>query len=290
VAPATRRQWRPARTTCSSWATPTSASTTTASACSASASTPEGRSRRLKINYRTSQQILGWTLGILTGQDIDDLDGNLESEVGYRSALDGPIPTLQRFTTPAEEAEFVAAQIQEWLDDGVAPGAIGITARRRSDLRAVQAAMDDADIRWSEIGSDTRQPGVRTATMHSCKGLEFARLAVIAANADNLPLPVAVDPGRRRRSTARARRAARALPALRRLHPSSRRAARHLIRHPEHPSPISATASTPSSGDGSWTPTGGSAVRAGLSAAPLLAPMGSPRDSCPTWGTTTPPR
>jgi CRP-like cAMP-binding protein len=153
-----------------------------------------GKSRRLKINYRTSQQILGWTLGILTGQNVDDLDGDLESEVGYRSAFDGPVPTIQRFTTPAEEAEFVAAQVQEWLDDGVAPGAIGITARTRRDLRAVQAALDDADIRWSEIGTETKQPGVRTATMHACKGLEFARLAVVAANADNLPLPMATTP------------------------------------------------------------------------------------------------
>lgn len=153
-----------------------------------------GRSRRLKINYRTSQQILGWTIGILTGQSVDDLDGDLESQVGYRSAFDGPVPTIQRFTTPAEEAEFVAAQVQEWLDDGVAPAAIGLTARTRRDLRAVQAALDDADIAWSDVGSDTKQPGVRTATMHACKGLEFARLAVVAANADNLPLPVATTP------------------------------------------------------------------------------------------------
>jgi superfamily I DNA/RNA helicase len=153
-----------------------------------------GRSRRLKINYRTSQQILGWTLGILTGEDIDDLDGNIESETGYRSAFDGPVPTIQRFTTPAEEAEFVAAQIQEWLEEGVAPGSIGVAARTRRDLRAVEEAMADADIRWSEIGTDSRKPGVRTGTMHSCKGLEFARLVVIAANADNLPLPVAVTP------------------------------------------------------------------------------------------------
>jgi len=153
-----------------------------------------GKSRRLKINYRTSQQILGWTLGILTGQAVDDLDGDMESEVGYRSAFDGPVPTIERFNTPAEEAEFVAAKIQEWLDAGVAPAAIGLTARTRRNLRAVQAALDDADIRWSEIGSDTKQPGVRTATMHSCKGLEFARLAVVATNADNLPLPAATTP------------------------------------------------------------------------------------------------
>jgi superfamily I DNA/RNA helicase len=153
-----------------------------------------GKSRRLKINYRTSQQILGWALGILTGQPVDDLNGDLESEVGYRSSFDGPVPTVQQFTTPAEEAEFVAAQVAEWLEGGVAPGAVGITARTRRDLRAVQVALDDADIRWSEIGSDIKQPSVRTATMHACKGLEFARLAVVAANADNLPLPAATTP------------------------------------------------------------------------------------------------
>ena len=151
-----------------------------------------GRSRRLKINYRTSQQILGWTLGILTGQSIDDLDGDIESEVGYRSAFDGPVPTIQTFETPADEAEFVAAQVEEWIEEEVARSAIGIAGRRRRDLRAVQDALDELEIRWTEIGSGVRMPGVQVGTMHSCKGLEFARLAVIAANSDNLPLPFAI--------------------------------------------------------------------------------------------------
>jgi superfamily I DNA/RNA helicase len=150
-----------------------------------------GRSRRLKINYRTSQQILGWALGILTGQAIDDLDGDLESQVGYRSAFNGPPPMVRRFTTPAQEAEFVAATTQAWIDEGVTPSAIGMTARTRRDLQAIQAALDDAGIIWSDIGDSAQQVGVCTATMHSCKGLEFARLAVVAVNADNLPLAVA---------------------------------------------------------------------------------------------------
>ena len=132
-----------------------------------------GRSRRLKINYRTSQQILGWALAILTGQRVDDLDGDIESKVGYRSALDGPVPTIQRFATPAEEAEFVAAQAQEWIEEGVAHSAIGIAARRRRDLRAVQDALDEADIRWTEIRAGSKKSGVQVGTMHSCKGLEF---------------------------------------------------------------------------------------------------------------------
>ena len=153
-----------------------------------------GKSKRLKINYRTSQQILGWTLGILTGQPIDDLDGDIEPKVGYRSAFDGPIPTIQIFATPVEEAEFVAAQVQEWIEEDVAHSAVGITARTRRDLREVQDALDEMQIRWTKIEADAKRPGVQVGTMHSFKGLEFARLAVVAANNDNLPLPVAVTP------------------------------------------------------------------------------------------------
>lgn len=153
-----------------------------------------GRSRRLKINYRTSQQILGWALGILTGQEIDDLDGEIDEQVGYRSAFHGPAPTIQTFTTPAEEGAFVAAQVEEWVEHGVAPTSVGVVGRTRRDLEAVQTALEGSGVAWNEIGSDSKRPGVNVGTMHSSKGLEFARLAVVAANADNLPLPVAVTP------------------------------------------------------------------------------------------------
>ncbi|MGH3370976.1 MAG: UvrD-helicase domain-containing protein, partial [Nocardioidaceae bacterium] len=151
-----------------------------------------GRSRRLKINYRTSQQILAWALRIITGEVVDDLDGETETQTGYRSAFDGPPPTTARFTTPAEEAAYVAEQVREWIKDGVNPSAIGVTARTRRHLKPVQEALDAAGVDWAELGADPKKPSVRTATMHSAKGLEFARLAVVAVNGDTVPLPIAV--------------------------------------------------------------------------------------------------
>ena len=102
--------------------------------------------------------------------------------------------SIQIFGTAAEEAEFVAAQVEEWIEEGVARSAVGITARRRRDLRAVQDALDEIGIRWTEIGANAKKLGVQVGTMHSFKGLEFARVAVVAANDDNLPLPFAVIP------------------------------------------------------------------------------------------------
>ena len=159
-----------------------------------------GKSRRLKINYRTSQEILAWTLEILTGEAIDDLDGETESQAGYRSSFHGPAPTVHSFATAGEEAEFVITQVRKWLDEGVSSSAIGIAARTRQDLRAVEGALSRAKITFSELGADGGHGGVRISTMHSSKGLEFARLAVVAVNVDNLPHPMATvsileDPG-----------------------------------------------------------------------------------------------
>lgn len=153
-----------------------------------------GRARRLKVNYRTSQQILGWALGILSGQSIDDLDGNAERQVGYRSEFQGQPPVVLTFDSTIEEAQFVADEVARWTDSGVAASSIGIVARTKPDLAGIKTALDSKSVDWSEIGSGKAGGKVQIGTMHSSKGLEFARLFVVAANADRVPLPLAVTP------------------------------------------------------------------------------------------------
>lgn len=102
------------------------------------------------------------------------------------------VPQLAQIVARHSAVEFVAAQVEEWLSEGVAPSAIGIVARTRSHLEAVQAALDAAGIAWAEIGADGNKPGVAIGTMHRAKGLEFARMVVIAVNSDSVPLPFAV--------------------------------------------------------------------------------------------------
>lgn len=151
-----------------------------------------GRSRRLRINYRTSQAILSLAQAVLRGEPIDDLDGALETSVGYRSAFDGPPPTIRRFVTPADEAIHLVQVIQGWLDAGVRPSAIGVVGRTRSILLPAQEALSKQDISWGDL--EDPGAGVRVTTMHSAKGLEFARLVVVGVNDDALPLPRAVTP------------------------------------------------------------------------------------------------
>ncbi|MBV9804739.1 MAG: UvrD-helicase domain-containing protein [Solirubrobacterales bacterium] len=152
-----------------------------------------GRSRRLRINYRTSQPILSVAQRILRGEVIDDLDGTAEDSVGYRSEFTGPAPTFERFSTPADEAKDVAALIRTWLEAGVSPSAIGVVGRTRTVLDPVREALRGAGVPWGDLG-DGAPKGIRVGTMHSAKGLEFARLAVVGVNADVVPLPFAVTP------------------------------------------------------------------------------------------------
>ncbi|MGW4249166.1 UvrD-helicase domain-containing protein, partial [Nocardia sp. NPDC004722] len=62
-----------------------------------------GRSRRLSINYRTTAEILAWSLGLLRGEPIDDMDGGLESIAGCRSEIHGTPPDPAGFTTQHAE-------------------------------------------------------------------------------------------------------------------------------------------------------------------------------------------
>lgn len=153
-----------------------------------------GRSKRLKINYRTSQQILGWALGILSGEEIDDLDGQVERQVGYRSEFQGPAPTAHFFTTAVEESGFIAETITGWLATGVAASSIGVVARLEAQLVGIKAALDAASIEWAGLGASRSGKKVHVGTMHSSKGLEFARLMIAGASADRLPPSVAVTP------------------------------------------------------------------------------------------------
>ena len=61
-----------------------------------------GRSYQLRLNYRTTHEIMRYALQILGGFDADDLDEGVDSLAGYRSAFHGPTrsPRATRASTP----------------------------------------------------------------------------------------------------------------------------------------------------------------------------------------------
>jgi len=150
-----------------------------------------GRSRTLRINYRTTKQIQDVACR-LSPRVHDDFDGGGERRPATLSLLRGPEPTLHGFATPSEEKAFLAATIWDLLETGLAPREIAVFARTRRLLEDIENLLRDHEIpaRALTRGSRKRRAaddGVLLSTMHSAKGLEFKAVIVAACSARLLP-------------------------------------------------------------------------------------------------------
>jgi hypothetical protein len=154
-----------------------------------------GRSRRLTLNYRSSRENLQFTLGVISGAEVLDSDGDLETVAGYRAAFDGPIPTTKGFTSPADEAAFLATTVQDWVAGGVAAATIGVLVRRHADQERARQALQSAGISVEVLGPNpqSRPSAVVVTTMHRAKGMEFSRVVVFGVEAGVVPLKFVVD-------------------------------------------------------------------------------------------------
>lgn len=154
-----------------------------------------GRSRRLRINYRTTHEILRWSLAVLGEGSFDDLDTGSEAQdrASYHSFLHGPAPTVVGFDTVADMAEGLADQIARWIEDGIDPAEIGVAARSQAPFGSLQRALRARDVPVFLLGKDLKaHDGVSIGTMHRMKGLEFRCMAVVGIGAGEVPSPVAL--------------------------------------------------------------------------------------------------
>jgi len=164
-----------------------------------------GRSYRLKLNYRTTDLIRRWAVGVLEAIEVDDLDESTDSLRGYRSLVKGFRPELVPYSNRSEEI----AGLIEWVRSVSGNAALGETAilcRTGASLDALEDALTKRGVEVLRLRNDTlddsRKPGVRLATMHRAKGLEYAYVALALLSANELPpqqaLQKAVDNAARR--------------------------------------------------------------------------------------------
>ncbi|MGF1645979.1 MAG: 3'-5' exonuclease [Kineosporiaceae bacterium] len=149
-----------------------------------------GRSTRLSINYRSTEQILRWSAQIMTGQPVADLDGGRADLSAYRSILQGETPRLVGCATAPDEARALVDSVRTWLADGVQGHEIAVAGRTRSEVRKAHEALRGAGIEATVIeGDDPEIAGhVVVSTMHRMKGLEYRCVHVFMADNRRLPL------------------------------------------------------------------------------------------------------
>lgn len=139
-----------------------------------------GRSRRLKINYRTSEQIRNYAHGLLSGLNVDDLDGSTVDTTGDRSVFQGNEPVVVHCTDHQQMAHALEKWIQGLQNENFGLHEICVTP----SIPEVVTALESAGIRTLELKPRQRDPGreeegVRYGTKKRIKGLEFKAVALL---------------------------------------------------------------------------------------------------------------
>lgn len=149
-----------------------------------------GRSRRLRLNYRTSHEIRAWAVSILEGVSVDDLDEGTDTLRGYVSLLHGVSPDLVGCSSETKELDGLQAWIRALPADQIQLSDIGVLCARRNDVKRVDEALRAASIETvvlQPVADDRSVPGVRITTMHRAKGLEFFAVAIPFLSTSNFP-------------------------------------------------------------------------------------------------------
>jgi len=153
-----------------------------------------GRSRTLRVNYRTSHQIRTHADRLL-GPDVTDVDGNTEDRSDTVSAFNGPPPAIRTFKSEDAETQAAGAWMAEQAKAGVLPHEFGVFVRSAAQLDRAHAAVKAAAMAFRVLGEDveTTSGHVSIGTMHLAKGLEFRAVVVMACDDDVIPLQARIE-------------------------------------------------------------------------------------------------
>jgi superfamily I DNA/RNA helicase len=148
-----------------------------------------GRSRTLRINYRTSHQIRMQAERLL-GPDLTDVDGNSEDRSDTVSVFNGPPPVIRVLATEDEEVKSVGTWLAAQSKAGVLPHEFGVFVRSAGQLARAQAAVKESGLPFKILDEhvETTSGHVSISTMHLAKGLEFRAVAVMACDDEIIPL------------------------------------------------------------------------------------------------------
>ena len=155
-----------------------------------------GRGRKLRINYRTTEETRRWAVGVLSGLTFDDMDGGGDSHKGYRSLMHGPAPTIREFATYADEVRAITTRLESLIAKGIAKEDICLVCRTNGLVKQYEGALKSAGFEVycirRNVSEDRKFKGVRLATMHRVKGLEFDHVIVASVNDGVVPHTKAV--------------------------------------------------------------------------------------------------
>jgi len=148
------------------------------------------RSRKLKVNYRTTEEIKKYAVSALKGVKYHDFDEEEENLKGYVSMFHGTVPVYNVFDTKAAEVAYITEKISEVTENEshVKLSDVVIATRTKNSYREIISKLHNADIEYFDLRDQTgNRNGVHLCTFHSLKGLEYK--VVILADVNDRTCP-----------------------------------------------------------------------------------------------------
>lgn len=149
------------------------------------------RSKRLKINYRTTEPIKRVAVSVIKGQTFDDMDGGTESMKGYVSLIHGgEQPVYKMASNASEEVSQVIEWIEECKQSNIELKDICVAAPSMGLMKDFQTRLHTNGTAYKVLKGTSKQGsqnGISLCTLHSLKGLEFKVVILMGINERNIP-------------------------------------------------------------------------------------------------------
>lgn len=147
-----------------------------------------GKSNILRINYRTTQETRKFAMNILDGINFNEIDNENINTYPSVSLTHGEKPEIRNFDNLYEIANCFVEKLDKIIKDGYSLNDICVTFRKNSDINEFNAVLNEKNIATYIIDNNTKddsnENGIRIATMHRIKGLEFRFVFIITSNLD----------------------------------------------------------------------------------------------------------
>jgi mRNA-degrading endonuclease RelE of RelBE toxin-antitoxin system len=148
------------------------------------------RRHLLRINYRTTEEIRDWAFSRFSNVDFTRIAGvpDAQSDSHERSLLSGPDPELVQLSSREEELDYYRKLIPVLLKE-FRPEEIVICARAAWILRDFKKLFHEIEQPYVVLEKirDESNDGIRLATIHRIKGLEFRCVLIVSVNAGIIP-------------------------------------------------------------------------------------------------------
>lgn len=153
------------------------------------------RSRKLKINYRTTEEIRRFALVPVLPIELQDFDGEAADKKTYISLRSGKRPEYRLYPDRATEIEQVIAKIRQYLDpeyeEHVAAPEIALACPRKRNLDEVIRVLHPAGIPYylsaGKYSKGDRR-GLVLSSTHNLKGHEYKVVFLLHIDADHYPM------------------------------------------------------------------------------------------------------